>query len=273
MPPTFRTYSSPMVKLLCTHDLTPASDVALCYAVKLAERMDATLDVLHVIPGRLDREGRQAAEARMEAAIHTSKAEGRATALIQEGRAIDTIAETSRNGYLLAVIATHGAKGIRQNLFGADILKLVRALGIPAIVVQENTVVQDTFDRIVMPVAGHANIDNMLDLVCHLALLHAAEVQVYQLLRPGDSPSEQLLRNKQAMLERLRADGIRHMEVCEPSTVFSIGFAAATAEYAHRNGADCLAIMAGSSSEYRHISDAEKEYMLTNPYGIPVLCA
>lgn len=262
-----------MVKLLCTHDLTPASDVALRYANKLAERMDASVDVLHVIPARSDEQGRMAAEARIVAAIHAAEAEGRATALVLEGRPLDTIAEASRNGYLLAVIATHGPKGIRQSLLGADILKLVRSLGCPAIVLQENTAVEDTLDRIVMPVAGHADISGMLDMVCHLALVNAAEVQTYQLLRPGDSPSDQLLRNKQAMLDRLAADGIRHAEVCEPSSTFSIGFAASTAEYAQRNGADCIAIMAEASSEYRHISDAEKEYMLTNPYGIPVLCA
>jgi len=124
-----------------------------------------------------------------------------------------------------------------------------------------------------MPVASHSEIDRLLDAVCMLAKAWGAEVQVFQLMRPGESPSDDLLRNKLRMLERLQREGIAHVEANEPSTRFSIGFAPATIEYASKVKAGCIAIMSHASEEYRYIADAEKERILANEPGIPVLCA
>jgi len=88
-----------------------------------------------------------------------------------------------------------------------------------------------------------------------------------------EEPSEELLANKAKMLERIQAEGLRFVEVNEPSTAFSIGFADATIRYAERVGAGAIAIMAHASDEYRYIADAEKERLLANAPCIPVLCA
>jgi hypothetical protein len=55
--------------------------------------------------------------------------------------------------------------------------------------------------------------------------------------------------------------------------VFSVGFAEPTIRYAQRIDAGCIAIMAHASDELRYLADAEKERMLTNEPGIPVLSA
>ena len=110
-------------------------------------------------------------------------------------------------------------------------------------------------------------------MVVALAKGFAADVHVYQLVRPGESPSPELLANKQKMIARLQSEGLRHEAVNEPSTAFSIGFADATIRYAERVGAGAIAIMAHASDEYRYIADAEKERLLANAPCIPVLCA
>ena len=124
-----------------------------------------------------------------------------------------------------------------------------------------------------LPVAGHADIDRLLSTVCFLARTYAAEVHVYQLMRPNESPSDMLLANKSTMLERLRQEGVQHVEVNDPSKMFSIGFAEPTIQYADRIGANCIAIMGKASDEYRYMADAEKERILANEAHIPVLCA
>jgi hypothetical protein len=172
----------------------------------------------------------------------------------------------------MMVLGTHGPRGLRQNLFGTDILKLVRMVHVPSLVVQEQSPREDRLDRLVMPVAGHHDLSGLLDAVCLLARLHATEVHVYQLMRPGEQPSDQLLDNKRSMLYRLEEEGIRHVEANEPSTMYSVGFAKQTVDYAQRIKADCIAIMARASDEYRYIADAEKEHILTNAAYIPVLC-
>ena len=256
--------------ILCTTDLSSAADTALAHALRLAERADAKVTLLHI---RTKGEEDVEAVAAMEHQVARLGGGERVRTLLLTGNYMDQIARESANGHALVVVGTHGPRGLRQSLFGADILKLVRKLEVPALVVQEQSALQDGMSKIVMPVASHANIDDLMDMVCGLAKLHAAEVHVYQLVRPNEEPSDELLDNKRRMLYRLQDEGIRYQEVNEPSTLFSVGFAEPTIRYAQRVGASCIAIMSHASDEYRYIADAEKERMLTNDAHIPVLCA
>jgi nucleotide-binding universal stress UspA family protein len=258
--------------ILCTTDLTPASDAALRTAVSIARRAGSAVTLLHVLPERAGPAEEARVTALMDHTIAAQKAAGLCRVLILHGPFMERIAEESAN-HDLVVMGTHGPRGIRQKLFGADILKLVRQLAVPALVVQEHSPADRTLEHMVMPVAAHTDVDRLVEMVCALARLHGSEVHVYQLLRPNEDPSEDLLRNKQAMLDLLRREGIRYQLVEEPVTAFSIGFALATIAYAERIGAGLIAIMAHASDEYRYIADAEKERMLTNEPGVPVLCA
>ena len=183
------------------------------------------------------------------------------------------ITDESRAGHALMVCATHGPRGLRQSLFGTDILKLVRKVEIATLVVQENSPTNNRFPIIVLPVAGHDSIDQLMDSVCLMAKAFGSEVHIYQLMRPGESPSDNLLKNKTRMIHRLSDEGIAFQEVNEPSSGFSVGFSGATIEYAERVGAGCIAMMSVASDDYRYIADAEKERFLTNEPGIPILCA
>ncbi|MEO8590929.1 MAG: universal stress protein [Flavobacteriales bacterium] len=263
-----------MKDILCATDLSPVSDNALRHALNLAERIGSNVTLLHVL-GRKDRTAeRQAqAEAAMDQQTASTQGAGRVVRLILEGDFVERIAEETAKEHAFMVVGTHGPHGLRQNLFGADILKLVRRSQIPCLVVQEESLVSPVLERIVLPVAGHATIGKLLDAVCALARAHAAEVHVFQLMRPNEQPSDELLANKLIMLQRLREEGIRHVEANEPFTEFSVGFAVATIKYASKVGAGLIAVMAHASDEYRYIADAEKERLLTNDALIPVLCA
>jgi len=262
-----------MSDLLCTHDLTAVSDAALAYALPVADRAGVSVTVLHVVrPGTPEAE-HTAVRERLRRTVERIGGSEKVTIKVVEGRYMDVIADESGAGHSLAVVGTHGPKGLRQNLFGADILKLVRSMHVPVMVVQESADLDHRLDRIVLPVAAHADIGRLLDEVCHLAKLHRSEIHIYQLIRPKEQPSDELLKNKVTMLERFQKEGIPYVEANEPSNTFSVGFAGPTAEYAKRIRAGCIAIMSHASDEYRYIADAEKERMLTNDAMIPVLCA
>ncbi|MCB9183897.1 MAG: universal stress protein [Flavobacteriales bacterium] len=261
-----------MPDLLCTTDLSPASDTALTHAIALGDRLGARVSLLHVI-GKQERDAgaKEKVKADIEAKLDRLGAQARI--LLPDGDFMSEIVSESGRGHLMLVMGTHGPHGLRQTLFGADILKLVRKSAVPSYVVQAHSPVDRELNRIVLPVAGHAEIGRLLDTVCLLAKACAAEVDVYQLVRPGESPSDALLDNKLRMIERLQEEGIRHQEVNEPSSSFSVGFAKATIDYAKRVNAGAIAIMAHASDEFRYIADAEKERILANESGIPVICA
>lgn len=258
-----------MKDLLCTTDLTPASNAALRQALALADRMGARVTLLHVL-GKTEQ--RAQVQAAMEHQVESVGGTGVRIVLL-EGDFKDVIVEQSGKDHGLLVMGTHGPHGLRQSLFGADILKLVRRSHVPSFVVQAASKLDDGLSKIVLPVAGHSDITKLLDIVCAVAKANGAEVHVFQLMRPGEQPSDELLRNKLAMLERLEEEGIPHVEANVPQAGFSVGFSGSTVQYATSIGAGCIAIMAHASEEYRYIADAEKERLLANEAFVPVLCA
>ena len=262
-----------MKDILCPTDLSETSLKGVHYADLLAARMGGSVLLLHVMGKKeLTDEGRSHAKAQME--VQRSRITGSPAVMhFREGDFISEITEESRKGHSLMVCATHGLRGLRQSLFGADILKLVRRVELPSLVVQAKSPEQNDLSVIVMPVAAHQAIDNLLAGVTLLAKAFGSTVHIYQLIRPGESPSHELLANKARMAEWLTKEGIATKTVEEPSTSFSVGFSWPTIDYAKRVGAGCIAIMSVASDEYRYIADAEKERLLTNDAGIPVLCA
>jgi nucleotide-binding universal stress UspA family protein len=259
--------------ILCATDLTAASDQAVRAAVLLAARTGMQVSLLHVL-NRDERSDKGREEVIQAMRDQTQKAQGneQVSYKLLDGDFMKRIAEETTQDHSLLVLGTHGPRGLRQSLFGADILKLVRHSAIPSLVVQEGTDTAQLLSTIVMPVAAHADIDRLLAIVCALAKTFASEVHLYQLMRPGELASDTLLKNKMHMIQCFKAEGIRYVEVNEPSSTFSVGFAEPTIEYAERIHAGCIAIMAHASDEFRYIADAEKERMLANHARIPVLC-
>lgn len=264
---------SHMLEILCTTDLTKASETAVLHALAIGDRLGARVSLLHVVgKGGGEAEAKEKAKAAIERAMEVAGG-AQPRILLPSGDFMEEIVAESARGYALLVVGTHGPHGLRQSLFGAHILKLVRRSAVPCYVVQAETRVDRELSRIVMPVAGHKDIGRLIGTVAMLAKAMAAEVHVFQLVRPGEQPSDELLNNKLLMLDRMKEEGVRCVEANEPSTSFSVGFAKATVEYAQRVDAGAIAIMSHASDEYRYIADAEKERILANEARIPVICA
>lgn len=262
-----------MRDLLCPVDMSELGATALAHAVRLAKASESSVTLLHV-RDKHERAGPVGDQVRAELDALVQRTAGGAPVRViyRDGNFMKEIAAEAAAGHALMVAGTHGPRGLRQNLFGADILKLVRHVGLPSWIMQRDSPAHRV-ERLVMPVSGHEEIGRLLDTVTWLAKLDGTEVHVYQVMRPNEEPSEQLRTNKRRMLHHLEQAGVRTVEVNEPLTVFSVGFAEQTIRYAHGVDAHAFAIIADASDEYRYIADAEKERLLVNAHGIPVLCA
>jgi nucleotide-binding universal stress UspA family protein len=257
--------------ILCASDLSQASTRAVACAGELSARTGRPVKLLHVLERSSDAEWDQAL-ALLKDQIMRHGGNGHMEPLLLEGDPLEVITEESARGHGLLILATHGLRGLRQKLFGADILKLVRRVPLPSIVVQEESPLRFDSGPVVMPVAAHEDVMRLVDAAIQLVRTYGTEIHIYHLHRTGEEASDELLRNKQMMLERIQASGVHVKEVNEPSNSPSISFAGPTLEYAARIGASCVAIMRHASKEYRYMADAEKERMLTNDERIPILC-
>lgn len=260
-----------MKRILCPTDLSSTGDHAIDTATALASRTGAPLDLLHVVRHMDERPEAMTDLAQIAAMVRTKGVvcEGH----VREGDIFQAIpAAVSEGGYDLMVLGTHGLRNLKQKLLGSDVLKLARKVKVPCVVVQELASASG-MERIVMPVAGHKDVNGLLDVVCAMAKANNSEVHVFQAMRPMDQPSEQLLNNKRDMLYRLQTEGIAHLEANVPPDSFSVGYAKHIIGYAKKVGAGLIAVIADASPDMTHIADAEKERLLFNDAHIPVLCA
>jgi nucleotide-binding universal stress UspA family protein len=260
--------SSPF-KIIVPVDFTEASDTAVAQASLLNETLHVNLELLHIVHD----EEHSKADFLLEKIAESLSEKGIiAYPRVVIGDVIPAINETAKEGnFDLMVIGTHGARGIRQNLFGADILKLLKGNSCPSIVVQKTSHPVDHFDRILLPVGSHAEFKMLSLAVAKIAKASNATVVIYCINRPMEETSEDLNVNKQNAKQLFMDMGVKVEDVSEPSTVVSFGFAKQTLLYAENNNIDLIAIMAHASSEHSYFANADKEKMLMNEKGIAIL--
>lgn len=260
--------SSPF-KIIVPVDFTEASDTAVAQASLLNETLHVNLELLHIVHD----EEHSKADFLLEKIAESLSEKGIvAYPRVVIGDVIPAINETAKEGnFDLMVIGTHGARGIRQNLFGADILKLLKGNSCPSIVVQKTSHPVDHFDRILLPVGSHAEFKLLSLAVAKIAKASNATVVIYCINRPMEETSEDLNVNKQNAKQLFMDMGVKVEDVSEPSTVVSFGFAKQTLLYAENNNIDLIAIMAHASSEHSYFANADKEKMLMNEKGIAIL--
>jgi hypothetical protein len=231
------------------------------------------VSLLHVL-GRGERDADAREKAKMAIEGNLDLAGGaKARILLPEGDFMEEIAAESARGYQLLVMGTHGPHGLRQSLFGAHILKLVRRAVVPSFVVQAESPVDQELSRIVMPVAGHKDIGRLLSNGGAAGQGLGRRGACVPIGAPRRAAQRRTAGQQAAHARCAARERDRTVEANEPSTSFSVGFAKATVEYAQRVGAGAIAIMAHASEEYRYIADAEKERILANEARIPVICA
>ena len=174
----------------------------------------------------------------------------------------------------LCVIGTHGIKGLRQNLFGSNILRLVRLVPHASLVIQENLKVPKTgFKKILFPIGPHDDFTLKAEQLAPWAKSFGSYVELFAITKSISGLSDSIAKNLDKVHGIFRQMEVEQSIHIEPANGYSIGYSRQTLEYAHQNDFDMIAIMAQSSEENRYFSRTDKENVMLNEHGIPVFCA
>jgi len=174
----------------------------------------------------------------------------------------------------MAIIGTHGIKGFRQKMTGADILKLVRNIPVPVLVIQKESIVPTQgFRKLVFPVGGHDRFDRQIHAAIMMAGLFNLEVLIYSIHKRGDDWTPALKKNIAEAENAFSAKGISHRRIEEEPNVLSVGYARQTLRYAGAHDCDLISVMSVPTREHYYFAQADKEEMLTNEHRIPILCS
>lgn len=263
------------MSILVPVDFTDASDKAIAFATFLAKKMNSGLSLLHVFEDdgmALDKcqSGLKRIAERLENDENIT-----CETFCEKGNIFTVIPEISaKKDFRMMVLATHGARGFRQKVFGPDILKLLRKISIPALIVQKDThVPQKEIQSVVLPVGSHDEYNRLIDAVTMIAGLYDPEIHLYSIVKPGFEQNERLKENIKKAESEFSAKGISYKRIAEDQRVFSVGFSKQTLRYAEENNSGLIAIMSNATKENYYFADSDKMAILTNMHNIPVLCA
>jgi len=269
-----------MSKILVPTDFSPAAENAFEFACQISAVGNQEIELLHIKGSSTEKllKVKNKTSDQLEEYLselcskamdeHAVKSNYR----VEEGNiltAIPTIA--SEPEITLVVMGTHGTKGIRQKLFGADALKIAERSPAPVLTVPDVSDAKSGIKRIVFPYGGHESFEGKVNAVVMLATHFDADVHFYSIQRAAAEISQSIQKHIQKAEELLTKEGIAHERIKEEMTEYSVGFANQTLKYAEKAGADIIAVMASDAGNLSFISAVDRENLINNDKGISIL--
>lgn len=264
-----------MDHILCLVDFTDTANIALEQSIALARAKNLGVSICHILPDTAPDDEEEELRDKLQPMCNRVERAGLKCELqLERGQLFEEVEEiVKRTHPYLVVVGTHGKRGLRQNLFGSDIYKLVRHISVPTLVVNDNSkVVKDGFRKVMLPVASHPDYLTKVEQTCRV-LAQNGTVYIFEIHRPGEAYSDQMGENMEATKKYLDEQGVRWKYLEKDSDHYSVGFSRETLEYAGSHNFDLISIMTNVSEENRSFGKADKENLLLNQQGLPVLCA
>jgi len=255
-------------EILVLDDFTEASNRALATAGHWLTPLDAQLAVIHVSD---DEQAREQIGQKLRERAATHVPDHPAKALVGSGNLFHAI----REGYLrehpsLLVFCTHGVHGLRQLLFGANSTHVVDETKCPTLVIQETSPAQLPVRWLV---CGNSKWDDIsLHQLAKLSQALKATCTLQRISLDGAELTAAEVTELHRWEDSLRQNGAE----CRSETSLREGFGAGLAHQIYNEavntGSDLIVM---SRNGYPVLGkaayDADRESLINNPSGIPVL--
>lgn len=243
---------------------------ALDQAVAVAVALERPITLLHITTS-----GKVADAEQKAAALCTEVRKSHPIDIdyaVEVGELEDDLATfVARLNALFFVVGSYGIRGLAQHLFGARILRILRSLHVPALVVQGQSPVISRFRKILVPIDDIEPFDQKMHSAIAFAKWHGSEVMLYALQHPMHN--EHKVKAHAAIARKLLSDaGIQFGETEETPKVFSSGIAKQTLLFAQSWGADLIAISMAEPPRNAKLNQAECEQVVNNEHHVAVLC-
>jgi len=171
----------------------------------------------------------------------------------------------------LVIIGTHGKKGLKQHIFGSNILKLVQMLNVPSLVVQDSSEWHaGGFAKVLFPIAEHSQFEMKMQQTRELMDPNGM-VELYTIYKT-DRLNDETAENVTKCQGFFEAEGIKYRLVEEEAKIYSVGYARQTIAYAGESNPHLISIMAQAAGDTKVFGNVDKENVILNELGIAVLC-
>ncbi len=163
--------------LLVPHDFTKAADVALQYAIALAKKLNAEVNVIHIVK---ESKKVNSATNKLESVVSDlglSASDPKVTPIVRIGDIFTDISAAGKELHSsIVIMGTHGARGM-QKVFGSFAIKIITSTHIPFIIVQADYK-PTNLEKIIVPIDISKESLQVEQVVSAVAKKSGAQVRV-----------------------------------------------------------------------------------------------
>jgi nucleotide-binding universal stress UspA family protein len=255
--------------ILVPTDFTKVADCALNHAIVLAKKLNAEINLLHIVSKQnaieptKEKLNKIAEDVKAKHGVEVS-------GIARVGNIFDDIGDVAAEiGAKLIIMGTHGVKGI-QHLTGSNAIKVITNSNVPFIVVQEKSIT-DGYEKIVLPMDMSKETKQKLASTAYLAKYFGSKVYVFAPKEEDEFLGNAVKRNVAFTEKYLKEQNIPYEIVISEDKG---NFTKLTIRFAASINADLIAIV--NDPEVAGLPDflgsSDEQHILTNDPQIPVLC-
>jgi nucleotide-binding universal stress UspA family protein len=261
-----------MKRLLVFVNFTDASQKALDQAISLGKLHGASLTLCHISPQseQMDAELME----RLNLYLAHARAQGVDGEIrIAHGALFQTATQIAKEVKPDLVLAgTRGIEGFDMSIFGSAIYKFVREIPYASLVLHANSeVAEGGYKKVMLPVSPHPGFLKKVKETCKV-IAPDGVIVIFALVKPGTELQEETKANIRATKTYLHEQGVNHEYLELGTDRYTMGYAKETLEKIKEYGMDLISIAADVSQRNKHFGKMDKEDILLNEIGIPILC-
>ena len=253
--------------LLVPHDFTPTADNAVKYALGMAEKMNANVELLHVVKGSSGISKAKAEFEKIKSKLTGVPSGVEVNTHVRTGSIFTDIAAAATELHSsLIIMGTHGSKGIQQKMFGSFALKVITSTHVPFLVVQDDVTGMD-LNKIVVPLDESQESLQIEQVTTGIAEIFKSEVHILTEKKVDSNLKLKVAVHAGLLSKQFKESGISYVSEVLPKKK---GYSTDIVSYAVENGANLIAFAYHSDSLLPQF-DTFAQSLITNKKGVPVL--
>lgn len=259
-----------MNNFLAFVNFTEASSLAVKQAAALAKLHGGKLHLCHVSQGESDHEvERKLSQYAKEVEEHGVEV---STLHVKGDFFAEAPAVTKRLDPEMVIIGSVGEEGMSISHFGSAVYKLVRSLPSASLIIQSNAVLATNgYRKALLPLSEHKNLKDVVNSLRNI-MASDAKVTILDVAVNGAEMDEMLSANAKAVQFELDKYNINWTLKSVKVSKASLGHAQAILDEMAKEGMDLIAMPADVAKRSLLFGKMDKEALISNAHGFPVLC-
>ena len=259
-----------MRKIVALVDFSSVSDVAIAHAAAVVEKTDSSLTLLHIAPVGSENKKAEIEKEIIERAQQFVSQNIAFDIQIDFGDFYEKIGPSlDAVGTYVVVAGTHGMRGRKRNLYSENIVRLIKSLNYPTLVVQGHLDVKPgLYKNITIPVLGNVEGIAHVDLISEYARGMNSNIHILNFVNSDHEFDEQSKEKLEKQFTELGVDIEFTTQYTGPKTE---NYGLIIEELANSAGSDLIVWTMALGPHAKQMSDKNKENLILNKYGIPAL--